>query len=464
MLFEAFKTWPAFGMMCAQLCMLSQHIDVSGKISWQKDSQRHMIRKWKFTSPVGTNILLTLVVVLFCELSLPPGSMAGPYVNSAHGSNVYGVNRTRTAGFGYAQGNCAHCHEQHASIGGVELGGGAPYPFCLFYDDWIGVGDLFCFECHSESSEHQQVPNDPYCVNFGGRSRLTGYTSIKRQFTNDDSNPDQCGSRHNLREVRESIIDNNHGWGFSSDPDPCAACHNPHASQQNYPVVIQADKLNTAIRRPVHYGSQDPDKILWGDDLSERMSAYAASTGGTYQAPYYGSPGDPVSGPFEPADDSISDGSNLPDYATYCLDCHQYQQYNRDTAENVKAIEWAQERHGACASNTCNQDENPEQPYWEGSLKPPYNDLPNSHYVLSCLDCHEPHGTKKRLHLIRRMINGENVPEDSATSGHCDHEDRIVEICQTCHNWLHTTIECAECHYHGAKFKGFGDCYQEPLF
>jgi predicted CXXCH cytochrome family protein len=41
-------------------------------------------------------------------------------------------------------------------------------------------------------------------------------------------------------------------------------------------------------------------------------------------------------------------------------------------------------------------------------LKAPYTDR-NKNYVLSCLDCHEPHGGKQELSLLRRMINGQEI-------------------------------------------------------
>jgi hypothetical protein len=141
---------------------------------------------------------------------------------------------------------------------------------------------------------------------------------------------------------------------------------------------------------------------------------------GEYQAPYYGSF---ESGLFEPAGDATSDGSNLPDYVTFCLDCHQYAQYDPERGKNVKAINYAMERHGGYPSNTCTN-----MGFAEGSLKAPYVDVPNSNYVLSCLDCHEPHGTLNRMHLIRRVINGQVIPAND-TAGGCLESPDFAEIC-----------------------------------
>lgn len=302
------------------------------------------------------------------------------------------------------------------------------------------------------------MTNYPYCVNFGGRA--TFYAAIKKQFTNDNSTAALCGSKHHLGCVRNFIKNNAYGWGFNSDADPCVACHPPHAAQRNHPVAIDGEgKLNTAIRRPSHYKSAVSADLLWGDDANERMSFYAASVGGTYQAPYYA---DTTSGRYEP-DGSTSEpiggwGSNTPDYVTFCLDCHQYAQYDTERSANVKAIDWSAERHGGYPANDCAS--------WcanEGSTRAPFTNL-SANYVLSCLDCHEPHGTHTRLHLVRRMINGELVAGDTGT---CDQIADWVTICERCHVLEHPSSPCSSCHYHGATDPcgavGTG-CRDKPLF
>jgi hypothetical protein len=332
----------------------------------------------------------------------------------------------------------------------------------LFYDDWVTKSDMFCFECHSASTEHQPVTNYPYCVNFGGRAEF--YGNIKKQFTNDDSKFVNCGSRHHLEAIHALMVDDIDGWGFSSDPDPCVACHPPHVAQRNHPVYIDwEDKLNTAIRIPSDYKSTDQADSLWGDDESERMDGYASNyDGGLYQAPYYGSFG---SAEFEPAGDATSDGSNLPDYATFCLDCHQYEQYDPERDETVKAIDWSDtgDRHGGYPANTCDAGDFYEGGPFESALRPPYDTYePNqSNFVMSCLDCHEPHGTKKKLHLIRRMINGENVVADNDT---CDEPTDWANICARCHYLTHPAPDCTGCHYHGIQCWHPAVCAGNPCF
>lgn len=83
------------------------------------------------------------------------------YTGSAHGSSTSGVDRSsfdqRFRGTGYLEyslGNCAHCHEQHASIDGVSTGGN---PALVFNDDTgttppgsasTAVSRTLCSDCH----------------------------------------------------------------------------------------------------------------------------------------------------------------------------------------------------------------------------------------------------------------------------------------------------------------------------
>ncbi len=422
--------------------------------------------------------LMAVVVVLMWVLSCGNVAAADIYADSAHGNASYGVNRTGTEcppGTLCPTGECVHCHETFdPSICGVNS-------LMLFYDYYVSRSDMLCFQCHRTGDlGYGVVENEPYCVNFGGRSSISAYNSIKREFTNDNSKPAACGSRHTLNRVQFIIKDNKNGWGFDSNPIPCLACHPSHAAQRSHhPVAIDGEgKLNTAIRRALHYKSTDPADLLWGDDANERMSYYATSNGATYQAPYYGY----TTTTFEPSGNSSpSDGSDLPDYVTFCLDCHEVEQYDPDCDRTVKAIDWSEEtgdRHGLYPANDCT----PGMALYEGTLKPPYVDTPNSNYVLSCLDCHEPHGSRKRLHLIRRMINGQEVLATFTGSlyYYCDDGPSSTEICEKCHNIdtpaSHRTGDCRTCHgdggispyeewsFHGGSDDAAGGCQGKPMF
>jgi hypothetical protein len=407
------------------------------------------MRHWKFTFSIFNFVSVVLAAALLFFTAVPV--FAGSYLDSAHGSSTYGVNRDRTAAVGYATGNCAHCHEQHGSIEGAVLG---PHDYLLFYDFVTTRCNLFCYWCHREmNSEGQAVTNYPYSVTFGGATQH--YGNIYNQFCAEDSTFENCGSNHDLAAIRNFIRNR---WGFPSEPDPCAGCHNPHIAQRNWEVEITGGKLKTAISRPTDHEN------LWGDDEGERMDDILTilGGGGIYQSPYYR---DTTSGRYEPdgftGEPSGGWGSNMPDYVSFCLDCHQYQQYDPIRGQNVKKIVWdsSGDRHGAYPSNTCNQGAS-----FEGTLRPPYDDTANSTYVLSCTDCHEPHGAKRKLHLIRRYINGELVAEDTGT---CDELADWSAVCQRCHNLAPGHEQwggCDVCHGHGVTFPGAGPCNGQPTF
>jgi hypothetical protein len=374
------------------------------------------------------------------------------YTDSAHGSASHGVNRPSK---GDATGDCVHCHE--TSDPPVCSGN----PYMLFYGTQLEC-DQVCFECHSDTyASEQQVTNYPYSILFGGFSTLH-FPSIKHQFCAPQARHANGGSNHNLVEIWSIIKDDGNDWGFGANPNPCGACHNPHLSQKsgNTPYSPPYDPSKSALTRPSERHNNPGN--LWGDDPSERMNVYAASVGGYYQAPYYG---DTSGTQYEPSGAATpSDGSNLPDYVTFCMDCHQYAQYDPESGEDVKAIKWGppwstaetSDMHGAAPANTrdgfsigCMAS--------EGPLRPPYDTYePNeSNYVLSCLDCHEPHGTYQRPYLIRVEINGELVADGT-----------YVEICERCHDMNHPYASCNACHghmtgptagFHGSRFECSGD-------
>ncbi len=163
-----------------------------------------------------TSTLLTVTFGLVAAFTLwqPANCTAGTYTVSAHGSATDGVSRsdlnTRTSATGgqdYNVGNCAHCHEQHASVGGSEPSPtGGP-------DNYLGMDPEqdFCLECHgnggNDSSASAGAPDD-----------------IKTDI-------DKTGGRHNVylsdtaHRAHETITD------IKDDKHiECTDCHNPHAA------------------------------------------------------------------------------------------------------------------------------------------------------------------------------------------------------------------------------------------
>ena len=347
--------------------------------------------------------------ILFCWILYPEKANSGPYLDSAHANTSYGVNRTglyTPINFGYSVGNCAHCHEQHASIGGDEPipKGGAPSKYELFQAIFGSQSGGFCFGCHKDSAavDCQQI-SLPFQYNY---SRISGGDTnacpndIKEafQFVNKTTGAPQSncssssGSSHYLDDIQTFLRTR---WNFGSvaaDINPCSGCHNPHRAKRDFSSPPQSFVWTSGVSslsRPSRHSKDNNVWDLWGDDSTERMSNYY------YQAPYrYNS-----TTTYEPdgfGSDGSGNASRNVDSVTFCLDCHQYQ--ITGTARTVKAIDWNSDIHGAAPPQT-------ECDY--GDKNPPYTEGVN--YVLSCLDCHEPHGSRNEF-LLRQEVNGKQIP------------------------------------------------------
>ncbi|NMX23701.1 hypothetical protein HCU62_07100 [Dissulfurirhabdus thermomarina] len=129
---------------------------------------------------------------------------AGGYSGSAHGDATGGVNRASTAALGYAVGNCAHCHEMHASMKGMEPdpAGGGPSVLALF-----AAEEAVCYYCHGTTS-HNTPP----------LSR-----DVEAQFAKTYRHPVERAGRHLV-----STLEHGADLDAANRHAECADCHNPH--------------------------------------------------------------------------------------------------------------------------------------------------------------------------------------------------------------------------------------------
>ncbi len=380
---------------------------------------------------------------------------AGTYTNSAHGNTSYGVNRSATATVGYTKGHCGHCHEQHASIEGAEPApqGGTPSKYAIFSKNFTDQTDDFCYNCHEGAGSVQvsfSRTNYNYSYWFGGdTANQTTPNSIYDAF-----NP-ASGSAHNLQDIL-TFVKTKWPATFGNESNPCNACHNPHLSSRGYPIVRPTDRNN-----------------IWGDSAGEHMSDYAAAHGGQYQAPYrYNS-----TVTYEPDGSATTDGSNMPDYVTFCSDCHDSTNviYSTSLISNLKYINWANpsnihgqpgDYHGSiprvydvngntaycgCVKDSaygissgfcrgapvdgngcCLYDGHTvDARVLRGSLKPPYSTANYANFILNCTDCHEPHGAihgqgTATPYLLRKTVNGKYNWSSAGSSWE-------REFCRSCH-------------------------------
>ncbi len=411
-------------------------------------------------------ILLFLSTMMICLCTTASQPLA--YVNdSAHGSTTYGVERPDLSTAGFAVANCAHCHEQHASVGGSE-----PAPangakeYLLFDQSNTDQATNFCFNCHGTGIAYQtsgHVTNRSYSYRAGGWLLDPLSSDIKSAFAQ--------ASSHNLGDIVSFAAGNPPNWKYTTKSNACAVCHDPHVVQGDPPDPTNFKSLLTRGVAISEINSLSSPVNLWGDIAAEMMRNYTLN----YQAPYR------VAGTnFEPAGDGTFDGSNLPDYVTFCSKCHDKTVTNKDVTSTdlgrvVKNIDWTAGPNGDKHGQFFAEDDIQMQP--SPALSPYTSGGGALGYVLSCLDCHEPHGSGN-LSLLRGKVNGQVlVPPYIATGIQFD------LICRQCHNpntgaaadweWEHhgntdapyqqfgpctdchglpgtQRIDCATCHYHGA--------------
>lgn len=394
-------------------------------------------------------IIFNVIFIVFCStllalcFILPNKASSGPYLNSAHGDTGYGVKRSAT-GFptDYGRGNCVHCHEQHASIGGAEPHpqDGHPSKYLLL-SDFVGQTNAPCFDCHIEAGypQYQDPPDQMYLqYNYsriaGGDITITCPNNIARAFafvisTCASSLANNCGSSygssHCLANIAASLVNK---WGFSSaaaNNYPCSGCHNPHRAQRDYSSTgfLWTNGVSS-LSRPSQHSKDNNVWQLWGDDASERMSNYTPN----YQPPYRVG-----KTTYEPDGFATSDASRTIDFVALCTDCHYCgpsayycgppsPKLGRQTYNVV----WDTALHGK--GHETDDPLNVRAPYVEGQS-----------YVLSCLDCHEPHGSPNEF-LLRQEVNG--------TTGIILTVGGWIPFCSACHTNVHAMAGCSGCHNH----------------
>ena len=374
-------------------------------------------------------ILSILVIVLFYIKNVytqppPPPPPPASYIISAHGNVSYGVNRTGLSSFGYSIGNCGHCHEQHASIGGAEPApaGGNPSKYALFKGLFTDQTDTFCYGCHKDSGSEQSsmVPQYNYSHIAGGYTGTTP-NDVKEAF--------QQTSSHDLAAIQTFIRNK---WNFDNtlgNNNPCSGCHNPHRAKRDHHSTSgtptrtdgSGNLIISSVSRPIRHNKDNNVWDLWGDQSGERMRDYSLTNGVPYQSPYrYLS-----ANTYEPdGSGTITNGSNLFDTVQFCLDCH-----SQSVGGSVNiVINWGPigNVHGLAPTTNCCNFGNKKAPFPADPASP--TAYPN--YVLSCLDCHEPHGSPNPR-LLREEVNGTYVGTFSGTV--------YWNFCSACHQNINTT-------------------------
>jgi cytochrome c553 len=291
----------------------------------------------------------------------------------------------------------------HASIEGAEPAPvDGPAPHVLFSKNFNVTRTLnpyletddFCFQCHSDYG--QQVINQDYSAAFGGATIGTGPGSILAAFNQ--------ASYHNLYDIWNFLHDKPAYPWFGDDGNPCSACHNSHLAKRNWDSGRPGFPLLSAIAKP------DNHSTLWGE--TELMQSYFS-----YEAPFSFSIG------REPAGVGDANGGKTPDYVAFCTSCHNVDNviWSTTLSREITKIDWGitglqQDKHGPFVRDGASQFR---EPYAAAAAI-------KSNFVLSCLDCHEPHGSDNVM-LLRRRINGEDLGVAVSST------DTMGEACKRCH-------------------------------
>ncbi|WP_456433655.1 hypothetical protein [Thermosulfuriphilus sp.] len=232
--------------------------------------------------------MVQVVCILLAIFGFPSLILAGSYTGSAHGHGASGVNRDSIQAQGYSVGNCAHCHEMHASIGGGEPNpfNNGPSPLALFASE-----EALCFYCHGSVSHN--VPS------------LS--KDIESQFTKTYRHPVERGGRHTV-----SKLENAADLGASNRHAECADCHNPHTIGYPGTAYHQYNTVNPADNNLV----SNLLKGVWGVEPNWPSTSWTVPTSFSELRPTTANPS----------------GGAAKEYQV-CLKCHSY--YAFGAAENT---------------------------------------------------------------------------------------------------------------------------------
>jgi predicted CXXCH cytochrome family protein len=234
----------------------------------------------------------------------------------------------------------------------------------------------------------------------------------------------------------------------------CTTCHNVHIVTGKYWEANQSKSPITKFTNNL---------AVWGASAGQKMSDYAGS--GVYVTPY----------------NDVFAGSQLPDYATFCLECHAGNLTSSSnpnpTQPTYGLINWNSDPHGLMNAGPSGQEQGLCPNWfdcgmaygWDGDDRVgtqaecwpvisrgqgrttwgrgPYTDVRFNagNAVMACIDCHEAHGSN-RGSFVRERFN-------TTDTGGCG-EGSNGTNCTDASNW---NSNCNACHwYYGQWHAGMG--------
>jgi len=293
-----------------------------------------------------------------------------------------------------------------------------------FVGDWISFVDHSAYPTGGNASvQIGGIVNQDYGATFGGG--IPRFDSVYDAF-----NPDGTyASSHNLADVQNYAKGRAWGGWMTDNTNACTVCHDHHFSQKNFPVTINLDGgVNTALRRGNDVVDYPGD--LWGDEpnavsgRNEMMSDWVSNASYIYQAPYRGDSGHEPG----PAGSTIQDGSNLPNFVDACAQtCH------RQDVSGREAVNWKLSSSSTWPGTPSLHGRAAADGGGFGVLKAPYDEAQRGSYVLSCTDCHEPHGSTNPS-LLRTTVNGVSALSTAGPGSLYPDGAKWYYFCQACHD------------------------------
>ncbi len=334
---------------------------------------------------------------------------------------------------------CTACHEVHGSTG--------PYGGMT-----RGSKETLCYQCHSAGGG---VANNA----LSNRAGYVSATNVRDAFTG--------------KSVKHPL-----GKDFSLDGNAtvytleCTSCHNVHIVTGRY---WQADQNKSPITR---FAS---NLAVWGVSAGQKMDDYAGS--GTYRTPF----------------NDVFTGAQLPDYATFCLECHAGSLTSPSNPNPLQPthglVNWNSDPHGRLSADAPHGSHNGhalqggdthpcpnwtscgQAKGWDGDVcvgsqadcwpvrsrsigdvlfqREPYSHsdrVKGRNFVLACIDCHEAHGSN-RGSFIRERLNTTNTGAcgTGSNGANCTDAGDWGSYCNICHYHYspqHDGMGCgsASCH------------------
>jgi hypothetical protein len=349
----------------------------------------------------------------------------------------------------------------------------------------VADSQALCFQCHTEGV----VQNNAISNNRPG-----GYNAgddIEEAFSK--------SRKHNL-----GTAFNVNGKDYTLE---CVSCHNVHIITGKY---WDAEQGKSPVTRFAGNSDGTPVTEIWGDGSGEKMDDFAAKGSGTGGFSYNIARGYDLGDTGLPSDQQAIyqppksgngyefefDGNVLPDYTTFCLDCHSHRMSGA-----IPPVNWGQgigctdnsvdppnqriecgAQHGlGVAGKPSYVSDTGTAGFWGSSGNPdvmfhmnyvtrgrhnghfmrwPYDSADRGagvNFVMACTDCHEAHGSN-RGGMVRERFNV-NANGDCGAGGDPDPNG---ESCADGGNW---NSYCNACHYyyggqHAGMSCGNASCHE----